>query len=216
LVFKQFKVETYNLATATDKTSLMGNSKFKGQLALYLNDCPDIQPRLRNLRYSEGSLLKLFVHYGKCVEKPAGYVNARKELELEAGLVAGATITSVDFVGDPAFSYLTNVDFNTSVDPAVGLFIDFKLLRSRGLKVRNDFLFTSFEINGNGTDGGTSFPSYTSVSSFKYQYLKNTSHGAKVPGEGRDGLPGRGDYYRNSDACEASGRYYLFHRHESR
>lgn len=167
LVYKRY----YRLVDTQGITSrgLDENVEFKRQLFFYLTGCPQLQTKIESATYQSTSLTKLFTNYHECINKSAKYVNERSGVAVEAGVLAGATMTTVRFSGDrQTFYHIIGNNYNKALTPSIGVFLNARLIRTRGLKITNDLFFTSFHIEGTGT--GTF--SQETRASFDYHYLK--------------------------------------------
>ena len=166
LVYKQYTIETKKSSKA-----LAENKAYKGVLALYLRNVPDIQQKLENTRYNSGSITKLFEYYYEHSSTTMEYSNKRHDGRFELGIATGASLTMLDFSG-PA-EYLSELELEPSVNPVLGFFCDVKLLRSNGWRISNDFFYSAFNF-----DDETSVQApqgYTAVAAFKFEYIK-TAH----------------------------------------
>jgi hypothetical protein len=179
LLYKQYAVKT-----ETSSKVIAENNGYKGTLALYLKDCPGIQEKLRTATYTSSSLTKVFEYFYQCTNSSFDRKDERQEGKVEMGIVVGASLTQLDFSGP--IRYLTKVEYNSSTNATFGLFFDLKLLRSKGWRISNDLLFTSFDVKGEGYF--EDFPDFTAKSSFAYSHLK-TLHALQVS------LLGRGKVY---------------------
>jgi len=116
LVYKQ-----YTVITKTSSMALKENTAYKGVLALYLKDVPDMQRKLANTRYNSPSLTKLFEYYYEQSSSAMKYSNKRQEGRFEFGITSGASLTTLNFSGTQ--DYLTELDFEPSVNPVFGFFV---------------------------------------------------------------------------------------------
>ncbi len=167
--------KVYAGRTETSSKVIVENTGYKGMLALYLKDCSDIQQKLKNITYELGALTKLFKYYYECTNSNVRYTKQRNEGAFEVGVVAGIAMTKLDFQGP--VKYLSDINYDASTKPTFGIFFDIKLLRTKGWRVSNDLLFTSFETKAQGDF--EDFPDYTAYSSFRYAYLK-THHTLQI------------------------------------
>ena len=166
LVYKQYTIETKKSSKA-----LAENKAYKGVLALYLRNVPDIQQKLENTRYNSGSLTKLFEYYYEHSTTTMEYSNKRPEGRFELGIASGASLTTLDFSG-PA-EYLSELELEPSVNPVLGFFCDVKLLRSNGWRISNDFFYSAFNFDDETPVQAS--PDYTAIAAFKFEYIK-TAH----------------------------------------
>jgi len=170
LVYKQ-----YTIVTKTSSKALKENTAYKGVLALYLKDVPDMQRKLANTRYNTPSLTKLFEYYYEQSSSAMKYSNKRQEGRFEFGISTGASLATLNFSGTQ--DYLTALDFEPSINPVFGFFCNMKLLRSNGWRITNDFFYSA--INFTDEKFVESIPDYTASVSFKIDYLK-TAHMLQV------------------------------------
>jgi hypothetical protein len=170
LLYKQ-----YTGRTETSSKVIAENTGYKGTLALYLKDCSDIQQKLRNIMYTQAAITKLFRYYYECTSSAVRYTEQRSDGAFEAGILFGMSMTKLDFQGP--IKYLTDINYDVSTKPTFGIFFDVKLLRTKGWRVSNDLLYTSFETKGQGDF--EDFPDYTAYSWFRYGHLK-THHSLQI------------------------------------
>jgi hypothetical protein len=172
LDYKQYKRK--DDTKSINAKSVVASRKYLGQLTNYLN-CPGIQDRIAKVQYEAGALTKLFMKYYECNGGEKGVVKPRHEMAAEMGVLAGGNMTTLKFLGGSAYQFLPKTDFDASFGPVIGLFVDLKMLRSRGSRITNDIMYTGFDISGTGHGGGNGTVAYNTTSRFKYQYVK-TQH----------------------------------------
>jgi hypothetical protein len=168
LVYKQY------IANAATR-SIGENNDYKGMLNIYLNDCPKTMEILSGARYTVNSMVKLFKGYYECKGQSAQYIDERKDVKTEFGITLGAAIASIGFTPSVVgYPYLTSGSFSTSTGPAIGVYFDFKLLRSNRFKISNDLFYTSFNITGTGIVPQSNPPGTTAQvdMQFNYSYIK--------------------------------------------
>jgi hypothetical protein len=166
LVYKQYTTETKESSKAVTE-----NMAYRGVLALYLKNVPDLQRKLGKTHYNSGSLTKLFEYYYEHSSTPMAYSNKRQEGRFEWGIATGASFTTLDFSGP--VEYLSELELDPSVNPVLGFFCDVKLLRSNGWRISNDFFYSAFNFDDEVTVEAP--PGYTAIAAFKFQYIK-TAH----------------------------------------
>lgn len=172
LVYKQYV--KYN--SGGSAKGILDNTKYKSQLAIFFKDCPDIQPRIERTTYDANSMIKLFTYYHECTNQSIQYSNEHKEAKVEFGILAGATISNLNFDGPDEYQYVVDSRYEASLTPSLGFYLDLKLLRSKGLSITNDLFYSSFDIKGNVTPAnGTNEINST----FQFQYIK-THHQLRV------------------------------------
>ena len=176
LVYKRY------LKTIDGKTSYVKNNKFLGQLSDYLKDCPTIQSKIENLKYSQKSLENLFQYYYNCTSSEISFHRKVKKTTLEFGVLAGLSLTSLKF-SSSGFSYLVNTNYDNSANFSAGLFLDVVLPRNQGKwSFYNELLYTSYEVNGSYNDFEHENKYLISTTTIGYSYLKlNTMIRFKYP-----------------------------------
>ncbi len=164
LIYKQ-----YYVAGGQTGKAVAVNDGYRKILTNYLQDCSSIDNRIKNAKYDVAALTKLFTYYYECSNQQMKYDVERKEGRVELGVVAGATVSSLNFSGD--IDYLVNNDYDVSINPTVGVFCDLKILRSNNWSISNDIMYTSFNVKGEGS-GGNGVSEYATQASFNYHYIK--------------------------------------------
>lgn len=168
LVYKKY-IRIFESMQGLIRKFMDENKDYHKQLFSYLSNCPEIQKKIEASSYQTGSLTRLFSEYHVCINKPVRYQNTRKSLELQPGVLAGATRSRLRFFGDPsAFYYLTDPAYTQSWTPSVGVFADVKLLSLERIKLVNELLLASFDIRGKGVARTQD----EITSRFSYQFLK--------------------------------------------
>ena len=101
------------------KNGVAENRTFLGQLINYLEDCPDIQKKIKNTGYNRQSLEKLFSDCYNIKNMPVSngfekteinFQNKTEKVKLEVGLHAGMTSTSISFRSEKR-EYLSEAEF---------------------------------------------------------------------------------------------------------
>lgn len=168
LVYKRF-IRVFESMEGLIRKFTEENKDYQKQLFFYLTGCPAIQRKIEASSYQASSLTRLFSDYHACIAKPVKYRNSRKYLELQTGVLAGTTLSSLHFSGDPnVFDYLIEPGYTASTTIAFGFFADLKLLRLERVKLVNEFLLSSFDIRGDGVTRKRDMV----TSRFSYQFLK--------------------------------------------
>ncbi|MDA3944926.1 MAG: porin family protein [Bacteroidetes bacterium] len=131
---------------------LSQNNRFVGQLINYLGDCPGIQQKSAGLIYQPTSLIKLFHRYYECIGDQAVFHKMRSGLQTNFGFIGGASMTTIAFKGE-GLDYLTKVDYEGSVNPTMGLFLEVFLPRKQGKwSVYNELNINTLQASGNFED----------------------------------------------------------------
>ena len=162
LVYKRY------LKKQNGNNLIIENELYKGQLSAYLQDCPEIQAKLRNAQYNKMSMEKLFDFYYTKTESEINFQKSTEKLKAEFGVLAGATISTLKF-HTYNFPYLENIDYGQSLNFSTGLFFDFISPRDNGkLSISNELIYTSFKLDGQTTDNFNN----TIYTKFAYSYIK--------------------------------------------
>ncbi len=175
LVFKQY------LKKQDGRNLIIENNNFLGQLALYLGDCSNINTRLKNTKYRQKSFYSLYRYYEKCSPSSFAYTKQTEKVSAEVGLLLGTSLTTLNFHGTSlSYKYLTEADYDLSVNLTAGIFFDLVIPRNHGKwSINNELLFTSYSIEGKYDD---TFNNKLITTTFDYSYLKvNTLVRYKYP-----------------------------------
>jgi hypothetical protein len=128
------------------------NKKYIGQLLVYLKDCPNIQRKLNQLVYTKRGMEKLFLYYYECTHSKISF-QKKEKIDLEFGAVAGISITSLKFSGDPNYGDLINTNYQSPLNFSGGLFLNVVMPgNQKKLALYNELLYSSFEANGQSKD----------------------------------------------------------------
>jgi len=151
------------------------NKTYIGQLIFYLQGCPALKSKLRNLKYAKKSLENLFVaYYTNCNSSGIKFQKKTEKTVTEVGLLTGLSLTSVTFKGNgPKAAYLENIDYKPSLNFSAGLFFDAILSRNQGKwSLYNELNFSSYKFNGSFDDYKNEFEYTIASTSIGYSYLK--------------------------------------------
>ena len=185
LIFKRYLKK--NGENREYKYGVIENYKFLGQLALFLQDCPNIQSNIRKANYDKESLEKLFVAYHKCVnaeilydftteQKKNLYVKEKPGLDL--GVVSGLSITKLKLTSTyfDGFKYSAHVDYPVSLKFTGGLFMNVVLAGNLcNWSIYNELLLSSFSV-GHQYVENFSEEHFTIIDTkLEYSYLKLNS-----------------------------------------
>ena len=162
LVYKRY------LKKQNGNNLIIENELYKGQLSAYLQDCPEIQAKLRTAQYNKMSMEKLFDFYYTKTESEINFQKSTEKLKAEFGMLAGATISTLKF-HTYNFPYLENTDYGQSLNFSTGLFFDLISPRDNGkLSISNELIYTSLKLDGQTTDNFNN----TIYTKFAYSYIK--------------------------------------------
>jgi hypothetical protein len=154
------------------KKVLKENTKYLGQLSYYLKDLESIQAKLASTKYNTTSLARLFNYYHDSSGKTFNYVKRKRSIELDFGILAGLSITSIKFKGEGPSS-LKKSDFGKSFNFSPGVSLDIILPKNQGKwSFNNELIMTSFATDGYYADfeNENIYSNYTTI--LKYSYLK--------------------------------------------
>ena len=126
------------------------NKKFIGQLTLYFQDCPALQPKINTAVYEQKSLENLFADYYKCANVKPKYSFTKEKMKLEFGVLAGISSTKLLFSSSDEYTYryIVSPDYKASINFSGGLLFDVVLARNqRRLSIYNEILYSSFSAS---------------------------------------------------------------------
>jgi hypothetical protein len=125
---------------------IIENKTYLGQLSLYLNDCPDIQSVIARTSYSLKGMTDLFRFYNQNSASDITFLLVKQKLTAEFGIIAGATFSTIRFVGG-ALKYLERGDVTPSLNFSAGVFLDITLPRHQGKwSIINELFLSSYNI----------------------------------------------------------------------
>lgn len=156
LVDNEFQLLAYKkyIRVQNNGRTIAENTRFLGQLVLYLEDCASISSRLEQTTYTSGSLLNLFNVYYTCMNIDADYQRDKFKIPLETGLIAGVSFTSIDLYGHPQFDDVTSPDYGTSANFSGGIYLNMLFGgRKRNFIFRNELLYSAFDFKHESRSG---------------------------------------------------------------
>lgn len=119
---------------------------YQDQLDTLFHDDPKLVKQIRFLNYYERAMMKVFVSYNN-FKNPNQVVAVKKEKRNPVwfGLMGGVGFNSYPFKGD----HYLNTKYKSSVNPAVGVFIDIPVLgASRKFSIYNEILYKTVNTSG--------------------------------------------------------------------
>ncbi|RMG19759.1 MAG: hypothetical protein D6730_20995 [Bacteroidetes bacterium] len=151
LKFKRYLKEAEGISRA-----VVENKQYVGQLIYYLQDCPDISAKLRNIRYQKIPLERVFSYYYACTGATTSFQKTTELAKVKFGLVAGLSLSTFDFgtsLTYGPFNQLANLDFSHSVNAAGGVFVTILFPRNlRRVSLHNELFFAAYHVNFERTD----------------------------------------------------------------
>jgi hypothetical protein len=134
-----------------EKSIVMENKKYQGQLTVYLQDCAGIRDLLKYTGYNKQDMEKLFVRYYACTNAPLKFKKKTEKIFTQFGVMLGYCNTRVEFKSED--NYLTKVNFKPSSYFTAGLFLNLVLPRNQGkLSINNELIYTGYRISGHFDD----------------------------------------------------------------
>jgi hypothetical protein len=134
------------------ENAVIEKKPFLNQLAIYLQDCPDIQSTFNTTAYTKESLEKLFHNYYECINSKMAFQKKTEMTLIETGVLSGLSVTTVTFSGDYN-KHLVNADIEPSVNYSGGLFISFIFPRNfRRWSFNSELLYAAYKINPTYTE----------------------------------------------------------------
>jgi hypothetical protein len=142
LIHREYLNNNYgNIFVVTDQ-------KYKGQLNLYLVDCPTLRKNISSTGYNSKELLSLFNDYYTCKNNKTAYQIKVEKSKPEFGLIGGMSFTQIKFVGDNNFSSLISSDYPVSKRGTFGGYLNIPFPRSLNkFSFYNDLRYTSYKAS---------------------------------------------------------------------
>ena len=144
-------------------------SNFREQLKHLMKECPSVASKINSVEYHERSLVKLFLAYTNCKKETTTYVTPVKTATTKFAVVAGVSMTKIQFNGFESESYLHLASFPVSAYPVVGLKAILPLNRTNdNFSFHSSLLWWGYDTKADYSNG-----MYTDYSvHFKSDYLK--------------------------------------------
>lgn len=171
----EYSLLTYGkyLLRVRDKEGVFENNLYRGQLIAYLNDCPEVQSSMRNMRYAQSRLEKLFRFYYDCTGQEIRFERKMEKTIVDFGMVSGISLTNLRVRG---VSYLERADMSPSVDVPLSVFLEIIPARNfRKWSLYNELGYSSYKVTGTYEESTILVPStvYTSTVGLSYIRLNN-------------------------------------------
>ncbi len=137
---------------------------YKDQLAAKLNDCPDIQGKIKSMRYTKNAMLNIVRSYYTCTGKAPGYAKQNLKVNAEFGVTVGASWNKLVFNSDIAlFNPITKANFSAMGVP-VGVSLELILPKNRQLwSVNLEALYNSFKPEDKGYDYNLAYLKFNAI-----------------------------------------------------
>lgn len=167
------------------------NTKYKGQLIAYLNDCPSIIDKINKTIYKSEALKKMVIKYNQCKNINDIYVKEKEKTKYRFGIFTGITFSTINFNTEAeTFKYLWDANYNNSLWPTAGILVILEPARGRGkwtvyfdLHVKNQYhntkytdykhenQYTNYDINV-----GTTSLKFTAIGRYNFVGSKITPY----------------------------------------
>lgn len=161
-----------HLAEHNKKLVVEDDRSYIGQLATYLEQCPDLHVILPEIKYDYVHLYYLFLRYNQCTNGLIVHEKGPTRMSLEFGITAGPSLTTVEFEGT-GFDYITQVEYSPSVSVSIGTYADlifpYKQKRS---SIYNELLLTHFNVSSQHSEIIDSENFSTIETRFSFVHLK--------------------------------------------
>ena len=152
---------------------LAENKPYIGQLKIALSDCANIHSRIENTGYDLKQMTRLFLYYYDCIDSDIVFEREREKGNFQFGVFLGGSSSSMNFVGEPMFNYLTRASFGPSFDFTAGVSLNLVFPRRFGrFSVANEIQLTHYRMQGEYTDVRNPEFYYHHFSELAYSYLK--------------------------------------------
>ena len=147
--FELLEFKNYIKKDAMGHMFLIANKRYVGQLKYYLNDCPEIDTKLKNIEYTQQKIQALFIHYYSQKKEKIIFKRTNEKLKTEIGIIAGANMIDLKFVtSSPAFDPLPKAKFANTISPTAGLFINIVIPRNEGRwSIYNELVYSKYKTS---------------------------------------------------------------------
>ena len=147
--FELLEYKKYIKKDAMGHMFLIANKRYIGQLKYYLNDCPEIDTKLKNIDYTQEKIQALFIYYYDKQKQKITFKRTNEKIKTEIGIIAGANMIDLKFVtSSPAFDPLPKAKFANTISPTAGLFINIVIPRNEGRwSVYNELVYSRYNTS---------------------------------------------------------------------
>ncbi len=152
LIFKKYRGKDKGNRLYNQRV-VKGDLIYVKQIQSYLNDCPNILTRQKEIKYSKKSLMEVFQNYYDCIGDNMVFKKELERTKVALGLVLGGTVTHTNFKSNTLNHHLINANFPVSLRPSIGLSLDVDFPDNRkNWSFYNEFLFTTSSTKAQNTD----------------------------------------------------------------
>lgn len=168
-----------NFHTLDNKTStqridgqdyLRESNKYKGQLAYYFQDCPDVAEKINELKYRKSDLKNIITQYAKCKNENIEIPEARST-SISYGIYAGYGSSTINFTSDlQEHKIISETEFSNVFSPSAGIIFFYNLNKLSGSA---DLAYHMARFEGTHIEKRETFSStITTNYNFKIDYLR--------------------------------------------
>jgi hypothetical protein len=150
-VFTLLNYREYAVTDGNGVKTIKKDQRFKGQLILYLQDCPGLREEISSTALNEKDMNKLFLKYYRCKSETA-YLRKMKKMRVEFAALGGTSLTNVVFNKVDETQYIlpvANADYQTYFQPLFGICTEFILPKNHEkLTLLAEGFYSSIHIKG--------------------------------------------------------------------
>ena len=169
--FELLKFKKYFIRNDGKKV-LAQNNSFRLQLQRSLQDCPELNSKLKVIAYSLDKLTKIFLDYYQCAGLELEYVYKREKPSLKTGIVGGLSRSHLSFPGKE-YHYMANTDYPASNDISLGVSFEVIFPKNQGKwSLYNEMLYTGFNFQGRYDDVRSSDIQDIYLTEIEFRYIK--------------------------------------------
>lgn len=133
------------------KTIIQHFEKYKGQLNIYLSDCPSIFTKIIKCNFNFKDLQGLIAFYNTSQNASITYKKINEKAKIVWGVTGGLSYTQVKFTGSG--DYLSKMNFSSSYNPIIGISLSYHFPRNLNKwSIYNELIFKSYSSDGSYTD----------------------------------------------------------------
>ena len=150
-VFTLLNYREYAVTDGNGVKTIKKDQRYKGQLILYLQDCPGLKEEISSTTLNEKDMNKLFMKYYRCKSETA-YLRKMKKMRVEFVALGGVSLTNVIFNKVDETQYIlpvANADYQSYFQPLFGLCTEFILPKNHEkLSLFAEGLYSSIHTKG--------------------------------------------------------------------
>jgi hypothetical protein len=145
-VYELLEYKKYIKKGSDEHEFLTENKRYVGQLLVYLQDCKNIDVKLKKIAYTDKSLQSLFEYYYSQKKTETVVKRTNEKFKLEFGIVAGISMIDLRFVSaSSVFDPLPKAKFGNTLSPVGGLSLNVVIPRNNGKwSIYNELFYNSY------------------------------------------------------------------------